>query len=351
MAEAWIRGDPVALDIAAREAARLLAQSRMPVIAGLGTDVEGARAAIALARHVGGAIDHMHAAALLRDLDVMRSGGMMTTTPNEARLRGDFLLLAGPGLIEAWAELPARLLQSGKPKRIVWLCGGTDADGIGASVERIDGELPVLLACLRARCAGRLVRATPKQIEALAADLAKATFGVAVWSAAALDELSVAMLCGLVADLNAATRFSGLPLAAGDNAAAVLQVCGWSAGLPPRTGFARGSGEHDSWRFEAKRLVDSGEADCAVWISALSATPPAWTRAVPTIMLAHDAALCAKAAVAIAVGRPGIDHDAVAYFPATGTLVPSLAEQAAKAISVAGALEKIAALLPAGAPC
>src|SRR5579885_2353169 len=113
MAEAWIRGDPVALDIAAREAARLLAQSRMPVIAGLGTDVEGARAAIALARHVGGAIDHMHAAALLRDLDVMRSGGMMTTTPNEARLRGDFLLLAGPGLIEAWAELPARLLQSG----------------------------------------------------------------------------------------------------------------------------------------------------------------------------------------------------------------------------------------------
>jgi len=57
------------------------------------------------------------------------------------------------------------------------------------------------------------------------------------------------------------------------------------------------------------------------------------------------------ASVAIAVGRPGVDHDAVAYSPATGTLAPSLVEPAAKAISVVGALAKIAARLPAGAPC
>jgi cytochrome c553 len=110
MSPAWIDGSPVTLDAAAAEAARLLAASRLPVVAGLGTDIAGARAAIALARRLGGAVDHMHSGALLRDLDVMREAGMMVTTPNEARIRGDVLLLVGAGLLDAWPQLQQRLL-------------------------------------------------------------------------------------------------------------------------------------------------------------------------------------------------------------------------------------------------
>jgi formylmethanofuran dehydrogenase subunit B len=355
MTEAWIRGDPVTLEAAATEAARLLRASRMPVIAGLATDVAGARAAIALARRIGGAIDHMHSAALLRDLDVMREGGMMTTTPNEARLRADLLLLVGPGLPKAWPEMSAQLLKAqGRQRRIVWLCGGADADTVGVPVERIGGDaagLPVLLASLRARCAGRPAGVADHALSALAADLPNVTFGVAVWSAADVDALSLAMLCGLVDDLNGKTRFSGLPLAPGDNAAAVQQACGWLIGLPPRTGFGRGTGEHDPWRFDAVRLVDSGEADCAVWIAASRATLPVWTRDVPTIVLERNDRGRSKAAVAIAVGRPGVDHDAVTFSPATGTLSPILVEAAAKTISVADALDRIAAQLPGDASC
>jgi len=356
MAEAWIRGKPVTIEAAADDAARLLAASSMPVIAGLGTDVAGARAAIALARQVGGAIDHMHAAALLRDLDVMREGGMMTTTPNEARLRADLVLLVGPALTRAWPELPARLLYAlaGKTRRIVWLCGGDDADTIGVPVERVGAdaaELPVLLASLRARCAGRPGGQSAYPLDALAADLAKVKFGVAVWSADALEALTVEMLCGLVCDLNETTRFSGLPLAPGDNAIAVREVSGWLTGLPPRTGFGRGDGEHDPWRFDAVRLVDSGEADCAVWISALSPTKPAWQRTLPMIVLAQDAALCDTAAVAFAVGCPGVDHDSVSYAPTTGTLAPQLVERASQAASVADVLGRIAARLPGGGSC
>ena len=61
-----------------------------------------------------------------------------------------------------------------------------------------------------------------------------------MWSAANLDVLAIEMLCGLVQDLNAQTRFTGLPLAAGDNALGVLQACGWMTGFPMRTGFGRG---------------------------------------------------------------------------------------------------------------
>ena len=165
MAEAWIRGSATELDSAIAEAAKLLAESRMPVIAGLGTDVAGARAAIALARRIGGIVDHMHSAALLRDLDVMREAGMMVTTPNETRLRADPLLLVGPGLVQAWPELPERLLGDRK-RRVIWLCPG---DAIAEArafpdiviVGRDTAELPILLAALRARCAGRPVAKTP----------------------------------------------------------------------------------------------------------------------------------------------------------------------------------------------
>ena len=78
-AAASIDGAPASLDDAAAAAARLLARSSQPLIAGLGADIDGARAAIALAERVGGVIEHMHSAALLRDLNSMRETGVMLT--------------------------------------------------------------------------------------------------------------------------------------------------------------------------------------------------------------------------------------------------------------------------------
>ena len=163
MGEARIDGRPVALEAAIAEAARTLAASRLPVIAGLGTDIAGARAAVALARRIGGVVDHMHAAAVMRDLAVMRQAGAYLTTPNEARLRGDTLLLVGPGLIETWPDLPDRLFgeiraaEAGAgERRIFWLCPGKgSANAAATTVGRNASELPTLLAMLRARVAGR----------------------------------------------------------------------------------------------------------------------------------------------------------------------------------------------------
>jgi formylmethanofuran dehydrogenase subunit B len=328
----------------------------MPIVAGLGTDVAGARAAIRLAQRIGGAIDHMHSTALLRDLDVMREAGMMVTTPNEARLRSDLLLLVGPGLIEAWPELQARLFGDSK-RRIVWLCPGSAASDARKHRNILivgDGsaDLPIVLAALRAQAAKRPAGHTPlagQALEALAAELAKARFGVAVWSAAQHDALTVEMLCGLVKDLNAATRFTGLALVPGDNAAAVQQVSGWMTGYPLRSGFGRFYPEHDPWRFDAVRLVDSGEADCALWISACRALSPPWRRNVPLIALAQGP-VGLSADVVIAVGRPGIDHDAVMHSATTGTLAAVSAHNPTNVMSVADAIGRIAATLPA-LPC
>jgi formylmethanofuran dehydrogenase subunit B len=153
-----------------------------------------------------------------------------------------------------------------------------------------------------------------------------------------------------VNDLNAGTRFSGLPLAGADNAAAVQQVAGWMTGYPLRTGFGRGVPEHDPWRFEASRLVDSGEADCAVWISAYGARPPTWKRDVPLVALTGNPNTI-RTHVTITVGRPGLDHDAVEHLAATGTLAAASARHPEAAASVASVLDKIITKLPAARPC
>lgn len=357
---AWIDGKPVTLQAATVEAARVLSAGRLPVIAGLGTDIAGVRAAVALARLTGGAIDHMHSAALLRDLDVMREAGMMVTTPSEARLRGDVLFLVGEVFADGLQNMREHLLtrqtapDGSGPRRIVWLCPPrkTPVTGDDVTIMAIGqdaAELPTLIAALRARVAGRKVAISGKPLESLdavAAQLTAARFGVAVWSAASLDGLAIEMLCGLVGDLNAATRFTGLPLPAADNARGALEACGWLTGYPMRTGFARGGPEHDPWRFDAARLIDSGEGDCAVWISAYRAELPAWTRDVPTIaLMPADTAFPSPPRVHIAVGRPGRDHDTVDYRAQTCALMPILATQPSDTVSVAGVIADIAALL------
>jgi formylmethanofuran dehydrogenase subunit B len=361
MEHAWIAGQPATLDAAIEGAAKLLASSRCPLIAGLGTDIAGARAAITLADRIGAIIDHMHSDAALRDLDVMRSSGILMTTPTEAQARADTLLLIGPGFGEPWRELPARLFaapqqrENGSPveRRIYCICPASDWP-IPASAVVVKGqrkEIPTLLAALRARLADRPVgktRVSSNQLNQIAVALKAARFGVAVWSAAEMDALSIEMLCGLLNDLNAATRFSGLPLALADNVGGVTQACTWMTGLPMRTGFAGASPEHDPWLFDGRRVVADGEADCVLWISAYRSTALPWRSALPTIALtARDANFDRPPRVHISVGRPGVDHAAVEHLSSTGTLAPVEAKKPSGAISVAEVIARIMAALPA----
>ncbi|HEY3621213.1 MAG TPA: tungsten formylmethanofuran dehydrogenase [Roseiarcus sp.] len=359
-AAASIDGAPASLDEAAAAAARLLARSTQPLIAGLGVDIDGARAAIALAERVGGVIEHMHSAALLRDLDCLRETGVMLTTPGEARVRADVVLLVGDGLLQGWPQLIERLLRPpARPegadvkRRIVWLAPQAEAriPGFDGDIEVVAAGLGAMLAAnlaaLRARVKGRPVAQTKiplPALDALIGVVKGARFGVAVWTAASLGALEIEMLNGLVRDLNETTRFSTLPLSAPDNGAGVLAACGWTTGFPMRTGFGPGDPIHDPWRFDAERLVASGETDCVLWISAFGAAPPAWRSAVNFIALCERTTQIAEEpSVRIAIGRPGVDHDAVMHSSDVGTLVAATASARSATPSVTQVLERIGA--------
>ena len=219
-AGAWIGGTPASLDQAAAEAARLLMASGQPLFAGLGTDVDGARRAVALAERVGGVVEHMHSASILRDLDCLRETGGMLTTPGEARVRGDVLVLVGDGLEEAWPALNERLLTvpartngaDAQSRQIVVLASDERSTcprrpgRVETAVFGQGAEFAANLAALRARVKRRPQKGasdeTPSRLDAIAELLREAKFGVAIWSASSLDALEIEMVNGLVRDLN-----------------------------------------------------------------------------------------------------------------------------------------------------
>jgi formylmethanofuran dehydrogenase subunit B len=356
MDRAWIDGKEVSLKAAITEAARLLSASRFPLIAGLGTDIAGARAAIALTARVGAVIDHMHADALLRRLDVMRSAYLMTTTPGEARLRADCLLLVGSGMGQS-DGLRALLGADAGTRNISWLCPDRDARELAKGmpiniVGRNPADLPIVLAMLRARIAGRGIGkgpVAPKAIDGIVEQLKAARFGVATWSVEHLDALATEMFQGIVVDLNATTRFTSLPIEPPNNAAGVLQACGWMTGYPMRTSFARREPQHDPWMFDTTRLVASGEVDCALWISSYGSAEPEWANAVPTIaLIGAETQPRSPARVAIQVGRPGGDHDTVEFVPSVGALATLPASKPSDMPSVARVVTDITRLLSGG---
>jgi formylmethanofuran dehydrogenase subunit B len=349
---AWIEGTAVSLETATAEAARLLRSSRMPVVAGLATDVAGARAAIALAEKLRGAYDHVSSEALFRNLDVMRQAGLMLTTPNELRVRADCVFLVGAKLTEYWPDMlthfnlatPARFDESQAPRTIVRLGAGrgdipiADAIDIAASA----AALPQQLANLRAHLAGRKTRqstrATPK-LAAAAERLQAARFGVCVWAPESLDMFAIEMLYGIIRDLNKTTRFSGLPIAPPFNSTGVLQASGWMTGFPVRTGFGRGYPEHDSWRFDATRMVEAGEADAALWISAYDDVAPQWQTQVPLVALATpQTKFPYPPRVRIDIGTPGFDHDGIEHVREAATLVFKSAQNRSDAASAAAVI-------------
>jgi len=117
-------------------------------------------------------------------------------------------------------------------------------------------------------------------------------------------------------------------------------------GFPVRTSFGRGFPEHDTWRFHALRMIESGEADAALWISAYDAETPQWKRNVPLVaLISPQTAFAREPRVYIEVGRPGLDHVAAEFERETNSIVARTALRPSQAPSVEAVIEQISAHL------
>ena len=177
--------------------------------------------------------------------------------------------------------------------------------------------------------------------------LKAAAFGVALWSPEEIDALTIEMLTGLIKDLNAATRWSGLSVAADASRSRCRDGVGLDgrSAAPRRVSRAAGPSTipGNTMRGASSK---SGEADAVVWISAFGEPPPDWLDGVPAIVLADPSLLAKRQQPSrFPIGRPGRDHDGVVFDRTTGTLVEVVAQSPSNLPSVADALNRIAAVV------
>jgi formylmethanofuran dehydrogenase subunit B len=241
-------------------------------------------------------------------------------------IAGD-LAAAAPWIGRIFGPGPAAVLGEEPARRVVLLgafAHAGEAVAAGTLAARLGSgpaDTAVIVAALRARLAGRavnlpvLAEADRAGLDAAVEALRGARYGVVLCDAATLDDLALDLVAGLVADLNRAGRFALLPFPGADDAAGAALVHAWTTGFMPPVGFRGGRVRHDAWEFSAARMIEHGEADLLVWISAMSPTPPAWT-SVPTVALvAPGTRLSVTPEVVVTVAPPAagaVVHDAFA---------------------------------------
>ena len=335
-----IAGKPVALATAVSEAASILGGAQLPLIAGLGTEVQGMRAIMELADKTGAIIDHMNSNGFMRNLLSVQNSGWQTCTLTEARNRVDLLVVIGTDIVSLFPRFFERVLwnevslfETDTAKReVVYLGGrgintppGISPDGRQPDILECDlVRLPEVIAVLRSLVSGQRLHADDAggipmgELEKLAERLKSARYSVLAWAAGALNfphaELTVQNVAELVKTLNQTTRSSGLPLGGTDGDMTANQVSAWISGYPVRTSYARGYPEHDPYHFSTDYVLGSDGADALLWISSLDPQRSPPRCGVPLVVLGHPGIqLTEEPEVFIPVGLPGIDHKGVMF--------------------------------------
>ncbi|MCC5796074.1 MAG: formylmethanofuran dehydrogenase subunit B [Methylophaga sp.] len=330
-----IQGQPSSLSQAVEHIANLFRHSQQPLIGGLGTDLNGARAALALADRSGAIVDSQYSKAAFRNILVLQDTGYMTTTLTEVRNRVDLLVVIGSDIEAIFPRFFERMVwneesmfgQEIESRQIVFIGkapsgdastspGGRKAKVLGCA----DADLPEVLSLLRALVKGKQVQATEvggiqiSELQQLAEQLLAAKYSVLSWSGSQLDydhaEATIQTVCEMIKELNATTRSNGLPLGGKEGDTTVNAVASWQTGYPMRTSFYRRFPDYDPFINETQRILNNNEADVLLWVSSFNvAVTPPQSNASTVVLGRSGMQFETEPEVYIPVGVPGIDHE------------------------------------------
>ena len=321
-----INGRAAPLDAALDAAARLLKGSRQPLIGGLGTDIDGARAALVLAERCGAIVDHLHGRALLNHVRVLQTRGQATTTLGEVRNRADLVVLVGASInddFHAFARRCLRPVTALVPERLarrrVLHLGPAAQAPQQPEVEALtlpcrSEELLETINAVRALRAGRSTRLRGRRLQGvttLAQEIAAADYAVFVWAPGQLGadgDLLIGAICELIAEINRTKRAAGLALGGNNGGQSALATTAWITGFPLQVSFAGATLEYDPLRFDTARLLERGAVDTLVWISTFNPIP-APASALPQILIGMPGTQASdRRSVFLPAGTPGLDH-------------------------------------------
>ncbi|BAW79380.1 formylmethanofuran dehydrogenase subunit B [Candidatus Nitrosoglobus terrae] len=343
-----IQGKPVTLEAAIKQIVEILDQSHLPLLSGLATDIAGIQAILALADHYGAVVDHIASKSLLSNILAFQNSSWITTTLSEVKNRLDLLMIVGSDIEASFPQFFKRYVwntntlfdRDPSQRKIIYLGQLPNGqkphqpDGYPSQIINCKLEdLPEVIAALKAQIIGNLLQAktvasiTIKELTDLANQLKQARYGVITWITEQWTfphaELTVQVLGELIKAVNKTTRCSGLPLGGLHGEITASHVCTWQTGYPIRISFAPSYPDYDPYHYATQQLLDSGEADTLIWISAFDQRiiPP--LTSIPTIVLGRSGMhLMQVPEVFIPVGTPGIDHQGHIYRADNAVIMP-----------------------------
>jgi formylmethanofuran dehydrogenase subunit B len=333
-AKPQVDGRDVDLATAIQAATDLVRKSALPLYGGLGTDVDGIRAVMALADKSGGVVDHALSEGQYRNFRVLQTRGWITTTLTETRNRADVIVVVGsdlhklhPRFFERIVNVEQSLIFEQPVKRTVVFVGkGLDQSAVkgprigeiitlGCDLDRVGEVMAALTAEARgAPIAADSVAGVPiSDIRNLLERCQKASYPVFVWAPPSLNfpnaDLVVSTVSDFVKELNLKGRAAGLALGGNEGAISAGAVSSWQSGYPLRVSFASGKPDYDFTRYAIPKMLASGDGDLLVWLASFTPdlAPPA--AKIPTIVLGTPGLkLPSQPQVFIPVGTPGADH-------------------------------------------
>jgi formylmethanofuran dehydrogenase subunit B len=276
---------PQAIDAAAR----ILTDAAFPLIYGLSsTASEAQRKVIALADLLGATIDSTSSVCHGPTTIGIQSQGEPTCTLGEIKHRADLVIFWGCNPAEAHQRHYARysvlargkLTPQGRKDRTVVLVDVRPT----ASSKKADIFLQVRPGCdfdvlnaLRALLKGRdldvdeVGGVSVAQLQDLVGRMKDCRFGVIFFGMGVTQtggkHLNVTELLALVAELNAHTRFTTMPMRGHGNVAGADSTLTWQTGYPFAVNFARGYPQYNPGEFTAVDVLARGEADAALVIA------------------------------------------------------------------------------------
>ena len=370
-----IKGKDCSLDEAIGQAVKILKHANQPLIAGLGTDINGLRSVMALAEKTGAIIDHMHSDGAYKNIKVLQDHGWIMTTMAEIKNRADLIIFAGTDGASNYPRFFERVVWNDsslvsiniKKRQIIYIGENLDTSHGKAPSS---GKQPVNISCkqeqigeiiatLHAMVVGNKIEkiglAGTKLIdlEKLAERIKQAKYGVIVWAPGELNfphaELTVLSICELIKYMNRTTRFAGFSLGGNDGGMSAQNVSTWQSGYPLRVSYSKGYPDYDPYKYSGTNVLKRHEVDAMVWISSFGAVSKPPRARIPSIILVDTPVRMEYTPdVYIPVATPGLDHTGQLMRTDSVVSLPLKQIRKSKYLSVSGILNRILTSLGKG---
>lgn len=309
-----IAGKTATLAEAVSKISDLLKRAKQPLMGGLGTDLNGFRAAYQLATKENLALAHMNATTTWRNMKVLQSIGWQTTTLTEVRNRADVIVCIGTDVVThnprffervVW---PKEAMFVENEDRQVFYLGGEKLDTTHGATPK--GKQPTVLPCesaqipevtaaLHALVAGKALNMKAiagiamADLEKVAETLKQAKYATLVWVAKDFDfphaELAIQQITQTVVKLNETTRSGALAMGGSDGDTTVNYAHTWLNGL-------------------AIQEEELPTHDALIWVNSFSPNKAMRESMAPTVVIGNpNTTFEAEPDVFIPVATPGLD--------------------------------------------